>query len=105
MKVIMNSLIPFKGYEAVNLFGVLFVRNGFKMSRTDMNHERIHTAQMKELGYIFFYPVYVAEWIARLFGKGNAYRKISFEKEAYDNQDNPEAVCAMEVKEVNEWAI
>jgi len=30
------------------------------------------------------------EWFVRLFMKGNAYRNISFEKEAYSNDDNLE---------------
>lgn len=88
MKVIYNRFIPFKGYKAINLFGVLFVRKGSVMSAEDMNHEAIHTAQMKEMMYIFFYWWYLVEWILRLFGKGNAYKRISFEKEAYDNQHN-----------------
>jgi len=29
---------------------------------------------------------YVVEWIIRLFLKGNAYRNISFEREAYSNE-------------------
>lgn len=43
MKVIYNRLIPFKGYKCVNLFGVLFVREGCTMTATDYNHEAIHT--------------------------------------------------------------
>lgn len=80
MKVIYNRFIPFKGYKAINLFGVLFVHKGSVMSKEDMNHEAIYTAQMKEMMYIFFYWWYLAEWILRLFGKGNAYKRISFEK-------------------------
>lgn len=88
MKVIYNRFIPFKGFKAINLFGVFFVRKGSVMSKEDMNHEAIHTAQMKEMMYILFYWWYLVEWILRLFGKGNAYRRISFEREAYDNQHN-----------------
>lgn len=89
MKVIYNKILPFKGYKAINLFGVLFVRSGCTMSEVDLNHERIHTAQMKEMLYVFFYLWYFVEWVVRLFGKGNAYRNIGFEKEAYANEDNP----------------
>lgn len=78
MKVIYNNIIPFKGFKAINLFGVLFVRKGCAMSEGDFNHERIHTAQMKEMLYVGFYVWYLIEWIIRLFGKGNAYRNISF---------------------------
>ena len=91
MKVIYNNVIPFKGFLAINLFGVLFVRkdasSGSKLSDTTIRHESIHTAQMKELGYIFFYLIYFIEWIIRLFtNPGAAYYSISFEQEAYNNQ-------------------
>ena len=88
MKIIYNNIIPFKGFSAMNLFGVLFVRNGVRLSEKLLNHERIHTAQMKEMLYLGFYLWYFVEWLVRLFGKGNAYRSISFEQEAYDNDDN-----------------
>jgi len=42
--VIENKLIPFKGLKAINLFGVIFVRKGARMTSTDFNHEAIHTA-------------------------------------------------------------
>lgn len=85
MKTIDNTFIPFKGFCAINLFGLLFVRKECKgkLNERVYNHERIHTAQMKELGYIFFYIIYFIEWLVRLFMRGNAYRNISFEKEAY----------------------
>lgn len=66
MKIIYNDIIPVKGFKAINLFGVLFVRNGFRMSDVDINHEEIHTAQMKELLYIGFYLLYVLEWLCKL---------------------------------------
>lgn len=89
MKIVYNNVIPFKGFAAINLFGVLFVRKGEKVSERMINHERIHTAQMREMWYIFFYLWYLEEWICRLFDKGNAYKNISFEREAYDNDHNP----------------
>lgn len=86
MKVIRNSIIPFKGFSAINLFGVLFARPEVVITERMLNHEQIHTAQMKELGYILFYVIYFIEWLVRLMFPGNAYRNISFEREAYDNQ-------------------
>ena len=90
MKTIVNPWIPPKGFCAINLFGVLFIRPEVKeISRITLNHEEIHTAQMKELGYIFFYIMYVLEWTIRLFqhkGFIVAYYNISFEREAYKNQ-------------------
>ena len=86
MRIIENSILPPRGFKCINLFGVLFVRKGTYMRDVDLNHEAIHTAQMKEMLYVFFYIWYVIEWIIRLFKKGNAYRNISFEREAYHNQ-------------------
>lgn len=85
-----NKIIPFPGYKAMNLFGVLFVRGDAKIDDVTLNHEEIHTEQMKEMLYVPFYLWYVVEWIVRLFMKGNAYRNISFEREAYGNQNNME---------------
>ena len=79
---------PIQGVKAINLFGVLFVRKDAVLSDVDINHEKIHTEQMKELLFVFFYLWYVIEWFIRLFKEGNAYMNISFENEAYFNQDN-----------------
>lgn len=87
MKIIRNNFIPFKGYKAMNICGILFVRGDAKIDEVTLNHESIHTAQWKELWYIGFLLWYVIEWMIRL-PKGNAYRSISFEREAYDNEKN-----------------
>lgn len=87
MKIIYNRVIPVKGFRCMNLCGVLFVRNGAELSPTTLNHEAIHTAQMRELGYVLFYLLYVVEWLYRLiFHTRTAYRGISFECEAYAHQ-------------------
>ena len=92
MKMIYNKLLPFKGYVAINLFGIIFARKEFKpISERTLNHELIHTAQIKELLYIFFYLWYAIEWIVRLIqyrDRLSAYYNISFEREAYSNQNN-----------------
>ena len=83
---IKDEFLP-KSFYAINLFGILFAK-GY-CDKTTINHEQIHTAQMKELGYIFFYIMYVLEWTIRLFqhkGFIVAYYNISFEREAYKNQ-------------------
>lgn len=87
MKIIRNKIIPFRGFHAINLFGVLFVRGIRPISKVTYTHESIHTAQWKELWYIGFLFWYVTEWLIRL-PKGNAYRNISFEREAYSNDKN-----------------
>lgn len=94
MKIIYNKVIPFQGFVAINLFGVLFVRKEYKgkINARTINHESIHTEQMKELLYLFFYLLYVLEWLVRLFMTGNAYRNISFEREAYSNEANEDYI-------------
>lgn len=97
MKMIRNNLIPFKGFKAVNLFGVVFVRKECRMSEVDLNHEAIHSVQMRELFYLFFYLWYVVEWLVRLCMPGNAYRNISFEREAYVNEGD---LCYLQKRKV-----
>lgn len=68
MKIVYNKFIPFEGYLAINLFGVLFVRGTREATQHRINdrlltHERIHTAQMKELAYIFFYLWYFVDTV------------------------------------------
>lgn len=88
--IIRNNIIPFKGYAAINLFGILFVRNGVRIDDYLINHELIHTRQMKEMLYIGFYIVYLLFWLSMLFSHKfslhKAYMAIPFEKEAYANQ-------------------
>ncbi|MDE7180492.1 MAG: hypothetical protein K2N88_04785 [Muribaculaceae bacterium] len=90
MKIIYNKILPFgKRYYAINLFGVLFAKG--PCDEQLLNHERIHTRQMIELGFVFFYLLYISEWLIRLLICRNyfeAYRNISFEREAYANESN-----------------
>ena len=89
MKIIINNILPPKGFKCINLFGILFCRRA--LNKIDVNHETIHTKQMQELLYIFFYLWYVIEYLIRLIIYRNtklAYRNISFEREAYQNQND-----------------
>jgi len=90
MKIIINSIIPFKGFTAINLFGIIFCRPEYApLANITLNHEAIHTKQMKELLYLFFYLLYGLEWFVKLFFYGkNSYRNISFEREAYSHAQN-----------------
>lgn len=59
------------------------------MSEKDFNHEAIHTAQMKEMLYVFFYIWYFVEWLIEIFHYGStAYNTNTFEREAFANDDN-----------------
>ena len=93
MRIVMNNTIPVKGFVAMNLFGVLFIRRDEWIDLSDedklvtVKHENIHTAQMRELLFLPFYIIYVLEWFIQLFiHPKSAYRSISFEREAYANQ-------------------
>lgn len=91
MKIIYNNIIPFPGYKLINLFGIVFVRKSARISNIDLNHEAIHTAQIKEFLYVFYYLWYIIEYLIRLliyFNFHKAYKNISFEREAYENEDN-----------------
>jgi hypothetical protein len=89
MKIIYNKLIPFKGFRAINLLGIVFARKEYRpLSAVTIQHEMIHTEQMIELGYIFFYFLYIMEWIIKMLRYGSqSYRNISFEREAYTWQN------------------
>ncbi|MCH5218063.1 MAG: hypothetical protein J1F07_05880 [Muribaculaceae bacterium] len=90
MIVIRNKVLPFgRHYYAINLFGVLFAKG--PVDAETMNHEKIHTAQMLELLVLFFYVWYLVEWLIKWAiyrDRYEAYRNISFEREAYVNDHN-----------------
>ena len=92
MIIISSNFIPFKGFSAINLFGIVVARKKcLPLSNRILNHEAIHSKQIKELLYVGFYLWYIAEWLIRLLYIRNlreAYKTISFEKEAFANQAN-----------------
>lgn len=73
----------------------IFVKEKYARSPSLINHESIHWQQQLELFIIPFYILYLLEWfvnvIRRYILKENIrpYRDISFEREAYINQSNP----------------
>lgn len=103
-----SSVIPFNGFYAIMLFGTLIRRNEYKGTKIPLhtlNHEGIHVCQAEDfckgfIGFICFYLLYFIEWFLKLIpcflSGNNAYRSISFEQEALDNdlqldyQDNRE---------------
>lgn len=92
MKIIYNKILPPKGFTAINLFGVVFARsNCAPLDDYTINHEAIHTAQIRELFFVPFYILYILEWLVRLIQYRDAkiaYFNISFEREAYANHSN-----------------
>ena len=111
-KIFFSSIIPFRGYLAINLFGFIFVRKELKpfmtgyLARTTINHESIHSEQYKELLFVLFLILYVTEFLLKFIyvwftrdryklgpRKSNwdiAYRSISLEQEAYKYEDDYE---------------
>jgi len=92
MRIVKNKILPPRGFKAINLFGVIFTRRcPTLISEQTKRHEVIHTAQMREMLFIPFYIWYVLEWLFRLIQYRNrmeAYRNISFEREAFANDRN-----------------
>lgn len=90
MKIIYNKYIPFgRKFLAINVLGIVFAKGNLAPSQR--NHEYIHTKQQIELLFVFFYLLYIIEWIFRLFQYRNlykAYYNISFEREAYSQMKN-----------------
>ena len=80
--------------SAVTIFPFIFVRRqGFKVDKYLINHERIHLAQALELLVFPFYTWYSVEFLFRFIQYRNydkAYLNISFEREAYENEGDLE---------------
>ena len=92
MIVIASKYLVPKGYIAITLFPYIFLRHKkLKEDTILMNHERIHLCQQAELLVVFFYIWYIAEYLLRLIKYANhadAYRNISFEREAYTHESH-----------------
>lgn len=94
LKLIKNniflSLILRDSIRAITLspFGIYFKSEKTMKSLRTVNHEKIHWQQQLEMLIIPFYLWYFIEWIIRIFGSANAYRNLSFEREAYGNDGN-----------------
>ena len=106
MKTIKNKFIPFPGFKAIMLFGVVFYR-GKDLTQTQLNHEFYHMMQWRDvtlmaivpllfISAIFswfwllaipfvYYAIYIVEWLIRLMitkDATEAYKSISFERDA-----------------------
>lgn len=70
-------------------FGIYFYRRNLMQNKRLVNHEFIHWKQQLEMLVLPFYIWYILEWFIKLFIHGkNSYRNISFEREAFANDDN-----------------
>lgn len=92
----LDSLSWFMTIGGITLWPIVVLREKYDSSKWRrgrakriINHETIHIKQQEELLVLPFYILYFTEWFIKLFFYGkNAYRNISFEREAYANEKN-----------------
>ena len=88
LPVFLSKLAPIEIW-AISLGFFVFCRG--KLSLGDKIHETIHYRQWIELGIVGFMVLYPAFWFFNLLrgmGGEEAYRKIPFEVEAYENDSD-----------------
>ena len=89
MLLVFKYLVP-KGYTTITIYPFIVLKH--KRQKDDMiliNHEKIHIRQQLELLVLPFFIWYGIEFLIRLVQFKNwsrAYRNISFEREAYENE-------------------
>ena len=85
-------MLKFLKVNGMALYPFILLKNAHeKKNIVLLNHEKIHLQQQLELLVIFFYPLYGLEFLWRYCQHRNwhrAYLHISFEKEAYANDQN-----------------
>lgn len=82
--------IPKLGPDGMALFPFILVRQP-NPGPILVNHERIHLRQQAEMGILPFYLWYLTEYVIRRIQYRDhyeAYRNISFEREAFANETN-----------------
>ena len=93
MIIVAPFLVRMLGFgfaTAIAFYPFILVKNeSLKSNKVLINHERIHLKQQLEMLIIPFYLWYFMEYAIRRFqfkGHYAAYRHISFEMEAYNNE-------------------
>lgn len=79
-----------KNIAAVSIFPFIILgEKELKKDKIFINHELIHIYQQMELFFVLFIILYYFEFLILLIRYRNiqyAYRNISFEREAYENE-------------------
>ena len=86
---VMKRLLLGQSFLAICLCGFVFARR--PLNAVELNHERIHAAQQKELLYLPFFLWYLLEWLVlwiKYRERMEAYYHIRLEKEAYKHQSD-----------------
>jgi hypothetical protein len=93
----MILVIPFifpSTFNALAIWPFIILRErDLRGDQVLLHHERIHLKQQMELLWIFFFLLYFAEFLAKVIiyrEFKRAYRNISFEREAYHQERNPD---------------
>jgi hypothetical protein len=91
--IVSRYLIP-KGFGGLTVFPfIVFRRKEQALDAVYVNHEKIHIRQQLELLVLPFFVWYFLEYMVRLVwcrNKNTAYKSISFEREAYENEKSPD---------------
>ena len=91
MKIKRTKLLRLIGKKLITLPWGVYAAPKALVTEDDMIHEFIHIKQWRELWYVGFLIWYIVEFLIRLVANGfkfkKAYRSISFEREAYKNED------------------
>ncbi|MBW8360379.1 MAG: hypothetical protein K0M63_11330 [Weeksellaceae bacterium] len=94
MIIVWQSLLKNTKISGITLFPFIILRKPEdRTNRVLLNHERIHLRQQLELLVVFFYLWYVIEyyyWYFRLRDSFLAYKYISFEREAFAQENDPD---------------
>ena len=87
--IVSRYLIP-KGFRGITLFPFIMVSEmNLKQNEIMICHEKVHIRQQIELLVLPFFIWYGIEFLIRYLickDKNKAYRNISFEREAYENE-------------------
>ncbi len=90
--ILVNRFLLRKNYLGISLWPFIIVRHRkLCADAVFINHERIHLRQQAEMLVFFFYLWYMMEFLIRWLQYKNrylAYKNISFEREAYQNEAN-----------------
>lgn len=92
MFIVILSKIFAKNFRGMAIFPFIFLKDkSLALNKVIINHERIHLRQQLEMVWIFFFIWYGIEFLIRWIQYKNlnqAYFQISFEREAYANENN-----------------
>lgn len=92
MIIICQRLLKNTKISGITLFPFILLRKKeLRHNPILINHEKIHLRQQLELLIIPFYIWYLSEYYIKYLKYKNpelAYRNISFEREAYENDQN-----------------